>query len=290
MTTVKAGPPLPQYILDARAAKRKSTAEDAASKRTRREATSQDNSEVEIHSSSVANRTGRTAIGPARHLLSASNASDSDSSDDEVGPTLPTNLDEAAEEAAARRRLAVAAATSEPAALSSSSSRREEWMTVPPSEQDWARSQTDPTHLKNKKFLSGRAAAHVVQRGADKSWTETEADRKKRVGEEMMGLRPRTGEERPLPSSTIMARDEEMDRKIKQYNDRVRGKSLLEQHQDRIEQGEGRNTGLDDPSKRQFDYDKDIASGGKIMSVSKLQDISKRAGSMDSRFSKSRML
>ncbi|KAK7208261.1 hypothetical protein BZA70DRAFT_41899 [Myxozyma melibiosi] len=293
----KAGPSLPPHILAAREAKRKRLAEEKARKET--QSTAEESEEVK-ESESVPKK---ARVGPAipkpEELVNASTTSSSadlqvneesdDSSDDEMGPVLPKDVAQAEEEA--RRRLARAAESAKKSTLSEvDSSKREEWMLVPPSEKDWARSQADPLQLKNKKFLSGKAASTVGSKNADGSWMETEAERKKRVGEEMMGLRPKAGEEAGGaigPAKPPAARDAEKEQKVREYNEKNRGKSLVEQYHESM--GKGKSV-VDDPSKRVFDYEKDIASGGKIMSASRISEMSKRAGDVDSRFSKGKFL
>lgn len=215
-------------------------------------------------------------------------ADDSDSSDDKIGPVLPKDINQAEEEA--RRRLSRAANSTASKSSTAGSTKREEWMLVPPSEKDSARSQADPLQLKNKKFLSGKVASSVGSKHGDNSWMETEAERKTRIGEEMMGLRPKSSGDGAAigPERPAAARDLEMEKKVKEYNEKIRGKSLVEQYQEGL--GKKPESTPDDPSKRAFDYEKDIASGGKIMSASSISEMSKRAGGIDSRFSRGKFL
>ena len=95
-------------------------------------------------------------------------------------------------------------------------------MLVPPSEGDWTASQADPTKIRNKKFLTGKSAAAVKKGGADSSWTESESDRKRRIGEEMMGLRPKAGADsqssNKVNEKNSTEYDEDLERRIKEYN------------------------------------------------------------------------
>ncbi|KAK9462485.1 uncharacterized protein V1516DRAFT_670385 [Lipomyces oligophaga] len=270
---VKAGPPLPDYIISERAQKIISKV-------------------AEVHVN-VEPRSGRE-ICESEHRLSTSAenapvAEDSSSDDDDFGPALPKPAEIEQEEAAARQRLAkVAYSESQSSAPNSSRSKREEWMTVPPTEQDWARSRADPTQIKNKKFLSGPSAT-TGKRGADRTWSETESERKKRVAEEMMGLRQRANDE-PKPATRVEVRDTELDTRVQEFNARNRGKSLLELHREGLANSGVSSREPDDPSKRAFDYEKDIASGGRVLTSSKIDELSQRAEGMNSRFSKGKYM
>ncbi|KAK9476315.1 hypothetical protein V1514DRAFT_354450 [Lipomyces japonicus] len=276
----KAGPELPPHIIEARrlrrlAAQASTTTNDERSpKRMKTEDKDVAAGELDAYSS------------------------DYDDGGNEFGPTLPQDIDEEKEEVEARKRLA-RYAEKEAVETKIQVSKREEWMTVPPSEADWAASQADPTKLKNKRFSSGPGA--TLRRGLDPTWTESEVERKKRLGEEMMGLRQKADESGSINRSSRSGfRDEALDRRVQQYNEQVRGKSLLEQHQDSLGSKSGKannnnnnnddDIAADDPSKRRFDYQKDIASGGRIMDASALQRITKNAGSIDSKFAKGQYL
>ncbi|KAK9240158.1 hypothetical protein V1525DRAFT_396128 [Lipomyces kononenkoae] len=303
--TSKVGPELPPHILAAREAKRKRLAETATAKAANvheskdepipvpdatsstksihnNGAPSTDNQTESRHAETPIKRakTIGPTMGPFVQTTRSDNRENSEWHDASEQPSGLKRFDDPGRvrsnptEEAAKPRASV----------------RDEWMTLPPTKSDWAAKQSDPLQIRPRKFLTGSSAQRAGQ-GADKSWMETEAERKKRVAEEMMGLRRKQDDLPAYGSSGPTERDEELARQVKEYNERNRGKSLMEQHQDAAQRdsgGEGKKP--DDPSKRRFDYEKDIASGGRTMSSSKIQDFVKHASSMDSKFSKGRYL
>ena len=111
--------------------------------------------------------------------------SDTSSSDDDFGPSLP-----GAGESAARSAERAVPASSKTEAQMSSKSQRDEWMIVPPSNSDWS-ARMDPTKLKARKFNTGKganAASQSAATGGDNKWTETPAEKMARLEREMMGI------------------------------------------------------------------------------------------------------
>lgn len=78
--------------------------------------------------------------------------------------------------------------------------------------------------------------------------------------------------------------DRETERRIKEYNEK-RGGSLLKAHK---QAGRGKEE-EDDPSKREFDREKDMGLGTKIGEAKK-REMVKRAGDFTSRFEKGKYL
>lgn len=97
--------------------------------------------------------------------------------------------------------------------------KRDEWMLVPPKSEDWA-SKVDPTKLKNRKFQSGKGAKAPQKAGGDNSlWTESPEERRKRLNDEVMGIRkPATQGDNTKKPSISAAEAEETARRIKEYN------------------------------------------------------------------------
>lgn len=155
-------------------------------------------------------------------------------------------------------------------------------MLVPPKQDDWS-SRVDPTNLRNRKFNTGKGSKAPAAKGGgeDAVWTETPEQKRKRLEDEVMGVK------RPAqlgPEEKRSARDEaaqrEMDSKIREYNEKNRGQSLYSEHKKQVPKEKA-----DDPSKRAFDREKDMALGGKLGEAKK-REMVKRAGDFGSRFEK----
>ncbi|KAK9369673.1 hypothetical protein V1509DRAFT_618768 [Lipomyces kononenkoae] len=302
----KVGPELPPHILAAREAKRKrlaesTTARNAGNVQGRKDETipapnvtsSADHIENKTGPLADDNSEGRHAEAPVKRAKTIGPAMGPfDQSPESGSREGPGRHDESEQPGHLKRLddLRRVGSTAPEETAKPGVSVRDEWMTLPPTKSDWAAKQNDPLQLRARKFMTGSSALRAGQ-GADKSWMETEAERKKRVAEEMMGLRSKQDDLPAYGPSRPTERDEELARQVQEYNERNRGKSLMEQHQDSIRRDSGdKGKKPDDPSKRAFDYEKDIASGGRTMGSSTIQDFVKRASSMDSKFSKGRYL
>ncbi|KAK6504005.1 hypothetical protein TWF506_002222 [Arthrobotrys conoides] len=201
------------------------------------------------------------------------------SSEDEIGPSLPGARGSAAdEEAAAQRRL-----TSRVQAVEDKVTR-DEWMLVPPEQGDWT-SKVDPTKIRSRKFQTGKGARAPTAKGGDNSlWMETAADKAKRVADEVMGVRRpanETGEDEDPKAKAARLEAQETQRRIDEYNDKNRGKSLMEEHSNSKNRKEE-----DDPSKRAFDREKDIVGSSKKIGHQQKKQMLERAADFGSRFSK----
>jgi hypothetical protein len=230
----------------------------------------------------------RRILGPApppapldeRPSEPANKSEDESSSDDEddYGPALPPAPGSAAAYEAEAKVLAAQEAASEQA--KTKKPQREEWMLLPPTDSDWS-SRVDPTKLKNRKFASGKGAkAPAEKSGISAIWTETPEQKRQRLEDEVMGRRdPSSASESKKPRKDD-AEAEATARRIQEYNDKNRSKSLYEEHKKAVPKEKE-----DDPSKRAFDKEKDMGLGGRIGHVQK-QDMLKRAGDFGSRFEK----
>ena len=156
-------------------------------------------------------------------------------------------------------------------------------MLVPPSDSDWG-SRLDPTKLKNRKFASGKSEKAPTG-GISAIWTETPEQKRQRLEDEVMGRKDAaTGG----PRKEVHRDDGEQEalaKRIRQYNEQNRGKSLVEQHMTQ----KGKKVEEDDPSKRAFDHEKDMALGG-LMTGKKKAELLSKAGDFGSRFERGKFL
>jgi hypothetical protein len=89
-------------------------------------------------------------------------------------------------------------------------------------------------------------------------WTETPEQKRKRLENEVLGkTAPANSSHAPAPKDREAER---IAKRIREHTEQVRGKSLVEKHK---EKGTGKDK-VDDPSKRAFDYEKDMGGGMKI--------------------------
>lgn len=94
-----------------------------------------------------------------------------------------------------------------------------------------------------------------------------------------------TSVSKPRTSTRESREDEETSRRIREYNERNRGQSLVEKRQ---REG-GQKEEEDDPSKRGFDREKDMALGGRVGHVQK-RDMLAKAADFGTRFQKGSFL
>jgi len=133
----------------------------------------------------------------------------------------------------------------------------------------------DPTKLRARGFNKGGGSA---ESGHD-LWDETPEQKRKRLENEILGITTTSTTKTTSVTKARHKADEETARKIKEYNEKNRVKSLYDQHKESSTQVEE-----DDPSKRAFDYEKDIAGGIKIGHAQR-KDMLNRARDFSSRFS-----
>lgn len=225
--------------------------------------------------------------------------SDSDSEDD-YGPALPTHSAPPTTTAHPSRR-----APSPPPAAP----KRDDWMLAPPTAPS-SRTAPDPTKLKSRKFASSSKAPSSGS-GISSIWTETPEEKARRLANAVLG--------REDPSTTTTAavtaggpgkggmvsfkRTAADEEKIRAYAEQSRGRSLVEEFAeakkegkrekgeggDGKKKGEGDDDDDDDPSKRAFDWEKDMKVGGQI-SNSQRQQLLNRAANFGGRFQKGSFL
>jgi hypothetical protein len=163
-------------------------------------------------------------------------------------------------------------------------------MLAPPSDSDWT-SRVDPTKLKNRKFASGKGAkAPAEKSGVSAIWTETPEEKRQRLEDEVLGRKDKVSSSTKnlgVGSGGDSREDreaEETARRIREYNERNRSRSLMEEHK-----GSGGKEKEDDPSKRGFDREKDMALGGRLGHGEKREMLAK-ARDFGSRFQKGKYL
>lgn len=150
-------------------------------------------------------------------------------------------------------------------------------MTLPPTQDDLA-ARMDPTKMRARKFNSGKGAG--ASSGMSSAWTETPEQKLKRLQDEAMGISTPSNAPIAQPELKRSKEEERRARKMREKIDATRGKSLVEQH---TEKGTGKEK-EDDPSKRAFDYEKDMAVSGTVNHKQRREMLSKSKGFSD-RFS-----
>ena len=153
---------------------------------------------------------------------------------------------------------------------------------MPPTQDDLA-ARMDPTKMRARKFNSGKSAASSG--GMSSAWTETPEQKLKRLQDEAMGISAPANTSAAQTGSKQSKKEERQARKIREKIDAARGKSLVEEHEDR---GGGKEQ-EDDPSKRVFDYEKDMAVVGTVNHKQRREMLNKSKGFSD-RFSSGNFL
>ncbi|KAL2821719.1 hypothetical protein BDW59DRAFT_149914 [Aspergillus cavernicola] len=233
----------------------------------------------------------RKVIGPSLPPPTQpdSNTNDSDDSDgDDFGPSLPPPEGSVPHQSSAQ---------STPHPLNTkkeeeenSAPKRDEWMLAPPTA-DSRSSRVDPTKLRNRKFQSGPRVGNTSSgSGVDSSWTETPEEKMRRLQDEAMGIVSSSSGPGAGGGGATGADDEAaqaMREKVQRYNERVRKSESMVEEKKRKEKGKEEKD--DDPSKRAFDKEKDMALSSKLTHAQRREMVSK-ASDFGSRFSKGRFL
>lgn len=226
--------------------------------------------------------------------------SDSDS-DDDYGPALPSTNPSSTSTTAHPSRRAPSPPPTAP--------KRDDWMLAPPTAPS-SRTAPDPTKLKSRKFASSSKAPSSGS-GISSIWTETPEEKARRLANAVLGREdPSTAPasvtaggpgKGGMVSFKRTAADEE---KIRAYAEQSRGRSLVEEFAEAKKEGKrekeggggrkkdgkgGEDDDDDDPSKRAFDWEKDMKVGGQI-SNSQRQQLLNRAANFGGRFQKGSFL
>ncbi|KAF7139729.1 hypothetical protein CNMCM5793_007664 [Aspergillus hiratsukae] len=159
----------------------------------------------------------------------------------------------------------------------SNNSQRDSWMLRPPKPSDLS-SRLDPTRLKNRKFQGGQSLSHSGEE-VDITWTETPQQKLKRLQDEAMGVSPQSVHNHDRSSTSRPSR------------------STLRQH-DSTEASERaspsttkllRSAFNDDPSRRPFEWEKDMASAPKVSTLQHQKQVGE-AVDFASKFTKGKYL
>lgn len=218
-------------------------------------------------------------------------ANDSSSdSDDDYGPSLPPPPGSAAASRLQAEAEVQTAHSNAPQAAPKA--QRAEWMLVPPTSSDWS-SRIDPTKLKNRKFASGKGSKAPADKsgGISAIWTETPEEKRQRLEDEVLGRKDAATSARaaagPREGRVESREERETARRIREYNEKARGRSLYAEHEEM--KGAEAKEKEDDPSKRGFDREKDMALGGRLGNGEKKELLAK-AKDFGSRFQRGKYL
>lgn len=197
-------------------------------------------------------------------------SSDSDAdSDDDYGPALPGA-------SAARPSIGPQLPPTEPVP------QRDTWMLAPPSASSYT--ERDPTRMRNRKFASKPSTGPST---VSSIWTETPEEKLKRLQDSVLGRG--TSAQESAPESTKSKDEVERQRRIAASIEAQRGQSLFAEHQQRRDKAKDKVEEEDDPSKRGFDREKDMALGGKIGTAQR-RELMNKAANFGGRFQKGSFL
>ncbi|KNZ75713.1 hypothetical protein J132_01963 [Termitomyces sp. J132] len=157
--------------------------------------------------------------------------------------------------------------------------KRDEWMLVPPSSSDLL-GNLDPTKLKARQF--SRSTGPISNKTDNSLWTETPSERQQRLADEVSGKRRRAVDNQAdadVDDSKRRRMDDEIIRKgVEDYTQKLRGPSLLAQHE---ASGKSDTTEKDD---RIWDHSRDMSIGGRLMDESKRTKLIHEAHGLGDRF------
>ena len=245
---VVTGPQLPPHLLAARQAKRKREEDDSEHKT---ESVGPSLPTKRVHPAEPS----RTTTPPPL---------ESESDDEGVGPSVSVMMtaEEAAEHARQQAIERLSRATPDHSTKQDAEPKiqRDSWMLAPPTREDWL-GRLDASKLKARTFNQSKSGTNVPGKPVDHAaWTESPADKARRLEDEAMGRRTTKhvteSQESEMDEKKRKVEVEEREKRIREYNVQKRGPSLMERHtaSKKIEDE-------DDPTKRPFDYQKDIVRG-----------------------------
>ncbi|KAI5204784.1 hypothetical protein E4T39_03489 [Aureobasidium subglaciale] len=200
--------------------------------------------------------------------------SDSESDDDDFGPSLPTaaDLNPSTNNNGSSMPQAAAAPVK---------TQRDEWMTLPPQQDDLA-ARMDPSKMRARGFNTGKNArgGNTTPAGGNiaAAWTETPEEKLKRLQDEAMGVKPATAGHVDAKEAATNREKEAEARRIREQTDKARGPPLMAQHKESNPENKD-----DDPSRRAFDREKDI--GGSSLGLVDKKDLLNKASTFGSKFS-----
>lgn len=149
---------------------------------------------------------------------SVNSSSSSDDEDDGYGPALPSFAD-AIDQEQKQSALSISDVAKE-ASKEVRPSKRDEWMMLPPKQDDLA-ARMDPTKLRARGFHAGKSAkAPRVGESGHKMWTETPDQKRKRLQDEVLGLKSGASDDTQddLKEHAKRLRDEQKAKQISEHN------------------------------------------------------------------------
>ncbi|KAK4097943.1 hypothetical protein N658DRAFT_432996 [Parathielavia hyrcaniae] len=247
----------------------------------------------------------RPPSGPDPDPASSDNDDDDDDDDDDWGPALPSTSTNSKPHGPTLPRTSTS--RPEPPAAPP---KRDDWMLAPPTSS--GPRAPDPTKLKSRKFASGPRAATEAKPagggGVSSIWTETPEEKARRLANAVLGRAdPNNPSLSAVQSSaaggggTSQRRQDdggsrEDEARIRSYVEQTRGRSLMEEHQAAKKRGTGQggdgggdDDEVDDPSKRAFDWEKDMKVGGRISNAQR-KELLNRAANFGGRFQSGKYL
>ncbi|KAI5467314.1 hypothetical protein BGZ63DRAFT_370926 [Mariannaea sp. PMI_226] len=162
--------------------------------------------------------------------------------------------------------------------------QRDSWMLAPPEASSY--SERDPTRIRNRKFAS-KPSSSSGPSTISSIWTETPEEKLKRLKASVLGREDQSKGVSTGPTRT--KEEEERHRKISASIEARRGKSLYDEHQVAREKSGAKVEEEDDPSKRAFDKEKDMALGGKIGTAQR-RELMNKSANFGGRFQKGSFL
>ncbi|KAF2719978.1 hypothetical protein K431DRAFT_347587 [Polychaeton citri CBS 116435] len=276
------GPELPPHLLAKR--KRKREGENSNAKIIASGATRSPNPESSEKRRNMVGPTMPPAalddIPPSDKAHHKQQEDPDESSEDEIGPALPTASSQAVAHHSSLQDVPSSSLQDHSTTSGSGGKlKRDDWMTMAPSQDDLSR--MDPSKPRARGFNTNMGArGPPAAAGGGSAWHETPEEKRRRLENEMMGVASsdRTGST-GIGVDVKRNREQEKAQKIRAEVERARGASLMDQHIT----GKGRDVEDDDPSKRVFDREKDIGSGGGI-SASQRKKILSQASNFTSKF------
>jgi hypothetical protein len=154
----------------------------------------------------------------------ASEQNDGSSDEDDFGPSLPPREDNRSYQDHEAHTDSYSTGDSLNPSVDNDPSygkknQRDEWMVLPPDKSSWV-SNIDPTSLRNRKFTTGRSVRNSQgdNSGIGSSWTETPAEKKIRLENEIMGIQAPPEKNSHGTSGRPSKNDSTTADKIRQFN------------------------------------------------------------------------